>query len=100
MAAANWTPSPKVMGGGVAGAVTTIVLWLVDELTPLQPPAVVAAAISLLVTLGVAYLVPGGDRPLPRDQDVDERPLTDAERQQVVQTVDWFSRQQKQQNGG
>lgn len=56
----EWKPSPKVVGGGVGGAVTTIVLWLVEELTPLSLPAVVAAAISLLVTTGIAYLVPSG----------------------------------------
>jgi hypothetical protein len=69
-AAADWKPSPKIVGGGVAGAVTTIVLWLLDELTPLAPPAVVVGAISLLVTTGVAYLIsgraapgePGGDQ--------------------------------------
>lgn len=54
----EWKPSTKIVGGGVAGAVTTIVLWLVDELTPLSPPAVVAGAISLLVTTGIAYLIP------------------------------------------
>lgn len=77
MAAADWKPSRKVAGGGVAGAVTTVVLWLVDELTPLSPPAAVASAISVLVTFGVAYWIPAAAR-------VDEPPLTDDERQAVL----------------
>lgn len=80
MAAADWKPSPKVAGGGVAGAAATVVLWLVDELTPLSPPALVAAAISLLVTAGVAYFIPahrGG-----------EAPLTENERQAVLRAYD------------
>lgn len=67
----EWKPSPKVVGGGVGGAVTTIVLWLLDELTPLSLPTVVAAAISLLVTTGIAYLVPSGNRAAPEVQAVD-----------------------------
>jgi hypothetical protein len=98
--AVEWKPSPKVVGGGVAGAVTTIVLWLVDELTPLQPPTAVAAAVSLLVTIGAAYLVPAGVKAPQEDQAVDERPLTDDERRQVAQAYDWFSSKNKQQNGG
>ena len=56
----EWKPSTKIVGGGVAGAVTTIVLWLVDELTPLSPPAAVVAALSMVITTIVAYLIPSG----------------------------------------
>jgi hypothetical protein len=68
-AGTDWKPSPKLVVGGVAGAIMTILLWLVDEFTTLSPPAAVVSAISLLVTTGVAYFVPGGDRALPEDQD-------------------------------
>ncbi|MFD9706219.1 hypothetical protein [Lentzea sp. NPDC059081] len=93
--APDWKPSPKVMGGGVAGAVTTIVLWLVDDLTPLTPPAAVAGAIGVLVTVGVAYLLPGAAAASP----VDERPLTDDERQQVSEVVDWFAARPRKKEG-
>jgi hypothetical protein len=68
-AATDWKPSPKIVGGGLACAITTILLWLVDEFTTLSPPAAVVGAISLVVTTGVAYLVPGGDQVLSEDPD-------------------------------
>lgn len=74
----SWVPSAKVAGGTVAGAVTTIVLWLVDELAHLSPPPAVAAAIGVVVVAGVAYFIPGA-KP-PKD---DEPPLTEDERQAV-----------------
>jgi hypothetical protein len=98
---ASWAPVAKVKGGGVAGAASVVVLYVLEEFAHLQLPGLVQAAIGVLVTAGVAYVVPGGDKAPAEDQAVDERPLTVDERQQVVETVDWFTaRQGKQQNGG
>lgn len=56
------TPVRKVGAGALGGALATIALWLLG-LTGVEVPAAVAAAITLLVTAGVAYLVPnGGDQ--------------------------------------
>lgn len=50
-------PVRKVGAGALSGALTTLVLWLVG-LTGVDIPATVAAAITLLITAGVAYAVP------------------------------------------
>lgn len=98
--ATSWAPVAKVKGGGVAGAASVVVLYALEEFAHLQLPGLVQAAIGVLVTAGVAYLVPGGDK-APAEDPVDERPLTNDERQKVVETIDWFTaRQGKQQNGG
>lgn len=59
----NWVPTAKVAGGAVGGAVTTIVLWLLETYAHLQLPVPVSAAVGVLVTLGVAYLIPGAQAP-------------------------------------
>lgn len=51
-------PIRKVYGGGVSGAAATVVLWVLDSLAGVPIPALVAAAITLLVTSGVSYLIP------------------------------------------
>lgn len=95
--ATSWVPVAKVKGGGVAGASTVVVLWALEQFAHLQLPGVVQAAVGVLVTAGFAYLVPGADT--AEDPPVDERSLTDDERQRVVETYNWFSSQDKQ-NGG
>lgn len=59
----DWTPTLKVGGGGIGGAASIIVLWLLDSYTPLDVPDAAAAAIGVLVTFGVAYLLPGANPP-------------------------------------
>lgn len=54
----SWIPQTKVVAGTVGGAVTTIVLWLLDAYARLDMPEPVSAAVGVLVTLVVAYLVP------------------------------------------
>jgi hypothetical protein len=64
---ARRAPIRKVNAAGLSGAVTTLVLWLV-ELTGVTVPTVVAAAITTVVAAGVGYLVPsapGEPRPAP-----------------------------------
>lgn len=50
-------PIRKVSAGAAGGAVATVALWLID-LTGVELPPAVAAAITLLIMAGVAYLVP------------------------------------------
>jgi len=54
----SWVPIPKVTGGAISGAVTTIVLWLLDAFAHFELPVPVTAAIGVLVTVGVAYVIP------------------------------------------
>lgn len=56
-------PIPKVSGGALGGAIATIIVWLVDELTALDVPTLVSAAVGVIATAGVAYLIPGSDTP-------------------------------------
>lgn len=51
------TPIRKVGAGALSGALATVALWLIS-LTNVEVPATVAAAITLVITAGVAYLVP------------------------------------------
>lgn len=83
----TWVPNAKVTGGGAAGAVTTIVLWALEQFAHLPLPTPVAAAVGVLIAIGAAYLIPGarsdrldveGGQP-----GVDERPLTIDERQRI-----------------
>jgi hypothetical protein len=50
-------PVRKVNSAGLAGAVATLVLWVV-EATAVTVPAPVAAAITTVVAAGIAYFVP------------------------------------------
>jgi hypothetical protein len=52
-------PSRKVAAGGLAGALTTIVVFIATQLG-LDVPAEVAAAVTTLFATGLAYLVPNG----------------------------------------
>jgi hypothetical protein len=52
-------PSRKVAAGGMAGALTTIVVFIATQLG-LDVPAEVAAAVTTLFATGLAYLVPNG----------------------------------------
>lgn len=48
--------SPKVLGGGVAGAVTTVLVWLMS-LVGVEASPEVAAALTVLGAMGVGYRV-------------------------------------------
>lgn len=50
-------PNRKVSSGGVAGALTVILVWALGELNVSVPPEV-ASALTLLLAVGVAYIVP------------------------------------------
>lgn len=49
---------PKVQAGLVAGAVTTILVWAVSTFTGVDITSTVAASITTLLTVLVAYLTP------------------------------------------
>ena len=50
-------PTRKVASGALGGAVATLVLWIID-VTGVELPQAVAAAIATIVVFAVAYLVP------------------------------------------
>lgn len=56
------TPTPKVAGGTVAGALAIVLVWAVG-LTGVDMPAEVAAAIGFLAVSATSYLIP--DRTSP-----------------------------------
>jgi putative flippase GtrA len=49
---------PKVAAGAVAGALTTILMWVLTTFTSVTPTPEVAAAVTTLITLLVSYLTP------------------------------------------
>ena len=51
-------PSTKVTAGALAGAVVTVIVWLVGAMTSVDIPAEVAAALVVIVSLGLSYVVP------------------------------------------
>jgi hypothetical protein len=51
------TPKPKVVAGGVAGALVTILVW-VASLVELAVPTYVAAAVTVVFTAAAAYMWP------------------------------------------
>lgn len=52
------TPNRKVTAAGLAGALTTVLAWLLAATTKVEVPPEVAAAITTILTVGTAYLVP------------------------------------------
>lgn len=50
----DYTPVPKVAAGGLAGAVTLVVVW-VAGLLGLDIPPTVAAALTVIFSSGAAY---------------------------------------------
>lgn len=53
------TPAPthKVRAGGLAGATTVILVWLL-EYAGVSVPAEVASAITVLLSFGASYVTP------------------------------------------
>jgi hypothetical protein len=50
-------PTQKVTTAGAAGALVTIVVWLVGAFTSVEVPGEVAAALTTIVAFAAAYLV-------------------------------------------
>lgn len=51
-------PYTKVTAGAIAGALTVILIFVVQALTDLEIPAEVASAVTVLLTFAVSYFVP------------------------------------------
>ena len=51
------TPTRKVTAGGLAGALTIILIWIVDEGLAVEIPAYVGAAITTTLTFLTSYVV-------------------------------------------
>lgn len=66
----NW-PAQKVIGGSIGGAVSTIVIYVLNEYVLSAPlPAEIAAAVTTLVVALVGYYVPPHARDVIEDQDL------------------------------
>jgi putative flippase GtrA len=50
-------PTRKVASGALGGAVATIILWIID-VAGVDVPQAVAGAITTVVAIAIAYLVP------------------------------------------
>lgn len=60
---AKATPTRKVGSGAVGGAIATVIIWVITATTGVEIPAEVAAAVTVIVTAGLAYLVPDATAP-------------------------------------
>jgi hypothetical protein len=54
-------PTQKVAYGALAGAVSTIVIWLLKTYAHIEIPGEVAAALTTVLTFLVSYVVPPGE---------------------------------------
>lgn len=50
-------PTRKVGSAAIGGAAATVILWVIGSVGLLIPPEV-AAAITTIISFGVAYLIP------------------------------------------
>lgn len=54
-------PTNKVVATGLAGAITTIIVWILNTFVLPEPmPAEVVAALTTIIAVLVAYFVPPG----------------------------------------
>ena len=56
-------PVPKVAASGLAGATSTILVWLLQQGMGIATPPEVVAALTTLLMFGVGYLVGPGAAP-------------------------------------
>ena len=54
----NDLPQRKVAAGGIAGALSSIIIWAMKEYGGVEVPAEIAVAITTLVVFGLQYFVP------------------------------------------
>lgn len=52
----NLQPQPKVVAGGLAGAVTVLVVWGLKQFAGVDLPADAAAALTVIVSTVASYL--------------------------------------------
>lgn len=53
-------PVRKVAAGGIGGAISTILVWIIQQWMRQPIPAEVAAAITTVIVFMVGYLTPAG----------------------------------------
>ena len=60
-------PTRKVGSGALAGAITVIIVWVINAFTGVEIPPEVSSAITLVLMFGASYFVPEaeGDVPVP-----------------------------------
>lgn len=51
-------PQRKVVAGGLAGSIVSLALWCLSEFAGVVMPGEQAAALTTIVSFGLAYLVP------------------------------------------
>jgi len=51
-------PRPKVAAAGIAGAATTILIWILNSLMGVEVPPEVAAAITTILAFLAGYFTP------------------------------------------
>jgi hypothetical protein len=56
-------PTNKVLAGAFVGAVTTVILWAIEEFTPIKMPSNIGAAISTILAFVASYIIPEADPP-------------------------------------
>lgn len=54
-------PTNKTIAGGLAGALTAILVWGVKQAWQIDVPAEIAVAISTVITFVVSYVTPPGE---------------------------------------
>ena len=54
------TPQRKVVAGGLAGAISIIAVWTLEQMTGIVVPAHIALAIDTVFVFGVQYFIPNG----------------------------------------
>lgn len=61
MADGNNVPNRKVVVGAFAGALTTVILEVVEKTTGVEFSALFGGALTVVVTFAVQYLVPNAE---------------------------------------
>lgn len=61
-------PAQKVIAGGVAGAIVTILIWFAGTFAHVDIPAEVAASLVVVLSFLVSYITPPAakDTPVPK----------------------------------
>lgn len=54
----NLTPTPKVAAGAFAGALTTLIVWGLQQYAGITLPAEVAASLTTILSFAVAWITP------------------------------------------
>ena len=67
MNARTAAPVRKVASGTLAGAITTVVVYAFDTISGRDLPDAVVAALVVIVSFGVAYLVPASESDYPAE---------------------------------